>query len=143
MMFAAALVGPGEPQRPYAFEYMCRIWTREPGQFALDALQQIPGLNIWLSHGAKSDFTERLGIPSINACWLEQHSNALRMSMLNAASSIVDEVEASISVGSAEKRLETIKRVTDLFLASADKFDSEQIELFDVTCSPETPPVLS
>src|ERR1700726_108727 len=51
--------------------------------------------------------------------------------MLNAASSIVDEVETAINAGSAEKRLETIKRVTDLFLASAGSFDSEQIKLFD------------
>jgi uncharacterized protein (DUF2336 family) len=46
--------------------------------------------------------------------------------------SIVDEVEAAISTGSAEKRLETIKRVTDLFLSSAGNYNSEQIELFDV-----------
>jgi uncharacterized protein (DUF2336 family) len=52
--------------------------------------------------------------------------------MLNAASSIVDEVETAINAGSAEKRLETIKRVTDLFLASAGSFDSEQINLFDI-----------
>ena len=45
--------------------------------------------------------------------------------------SIVDEVETAINIGSAEKRLETIKRVTDLFLSSAGQFDSEQIELFD------------
>ncbi|MFL6793337.1 MAG: DUF2336 domain-containing protein [Bradyrhizobium sp.] len=51
--------------------------------------------------------------------------------MLNARQSIVDEVEAAISVGSAEKRLETAKRVTNLFLASAGQFNSEQIELFD------------
>jgi uncharacterized protein (DUF2336 family) len=52
--------------------------------------------------------------------------------MQNAASSIVDEIETAINAGSAEKRLETIKRVTDLFLASAGSFDSEQIKLFDV-----------
>jgi uncharacterized protein (DUF2336 family) len=52
--------------------------------------------------------------------------------MQNAASSIVDEVETAINAGSAEKRLETIKRVTDLFLASAGSFDSEQINLFDI-----------
>jgi uncharacterized protein (DUF2336 family) len=52
--------------------------------------------------------------------------------MTNAASSIVDEVETAINTGSAEKRLETIKRVTDLFLTSAGSFDGEQIELFDV-----------
>jgi uncharacterized protein (DUF2336 family) len=51
--------------------------------------------------------------------------------MLNAEQSIIDEVEAAINIGSAEKRLETARRVTDLFLESAGSFDSEQIELFD------------
>jgi uncharacterized protein (DUF2336 family) len=51
--------------------------------------------------------------------------------MPNAERSIVDEVEAAINIGSAEKHLETVKRVTDLFLSSAGSFDSEQIELFD------------
>jgi uncharacterized protein (DUF2336 family) len=51
--------------------------------------------------------------------------------MLNAELSIVDEVEAAINLGSAEKRLETIKRVTDLFLSSAGSFNTEQIVLFD------------
>src|SRR5271170_3716450 len=45
--------------------------------------------------------------------------------------SIVDQVEKVINTGSAEKRLETIKRVTDLFLSSAGNFNGEQIELFD------------
>jgi uncharacterized protein (DUF2336 family) len=45
--------------------------------------------------------------------------------------SIVDEVQTAISTGSAEKRLETMKRVTDLFLLSAGTFNDEQIELFD------------
>src|SRR5258708_10906696 len=45
--------------------------------------------------------------------------------------SIVDEVETAINNGSAEKRLETIKRVTGLFLSSAGSLNSEQIELFD------------
>ena len=45
--------------------------------------------------------------------------------------SIIDEVETAINTGSAEKRLATIKRVTDLFLSSADSFTGEQIELFD------------
>jgi len=51
--------------------------------------------------------------------------------MLSAEQSIVDEVEQAIHVGSAEKSLETVKRVTELFLASAGSFNSEQIELFD------------
>lgn len=48
-----------------------------------------------------------------------------------AVLSIVDEVESAISGSSPEKRLETIKRVTDLFLSSAGKLNDEQIELFD------------
>jgi len=45
--------------------------------------------------------------------------------------SIADEVETALSSGSAEKHLETIRRVTDLFLSSAGRYQSEQIELFD------------
>jgi uncharacterized protein (DUF2336 family) len=45
--------------------------------------------------------------------------------------SIVDEVETAIKTGSAERRLETLKGVTDLFLSSANKLNDEQIELFD------------
>jgi uncharacterized protein (DUF2336 family) len=45
--------------------------------------------------------------------------------------SIVDEVETALSIGSAKKRLETVKRVTDLFLSSAGSYNAEQIELFD------------
>src|ERR1700743_30650 len=51
--------------------------------------------------------------------------------MPHAAQSIVNEVEPAISVGPAERHLETIKRVTDLFLLSAGSFDGEQIEVFD------------
>jgi uncharacterized protein (DUF2336 family) len=51
--------------------------------------------------------------------------------MLDPNRSIADEVEAAINAGSAEKHLETIQRVTNLFLSSADSFDGEQIELFD------------
>src|ERR1700677_5146139 len=51
--------------------------------------------------------------------------------MPNTAFSIADEVEAAINIGPPEKRLETMKRVTDLFLLSAGTFNDEQIELFD------------
>src|ERR1700712_5920461 len=44
--------------------------------------------------------------------------------------SIADEVEAAIRAGSAEKHLETFKRVTDLFLTTAHGCGDEQIELF-------------
>ena len=45
--------------------------------------------------------------------------------------SIVDEIEAAIHAGSTEKRLDTARRVTGLFLTSAGSFSNEQIELFD------------
>jgi uncharacterized protein (DUF2336 family) len=48
-----------------------------------------------------------------------------------ASLSIVDEVETALSAGSPAKRLETVKRVTDLFLSSAGSYDAEQIKLFD------------
>ena len=44
--------------------------------------------------------------------------------------SIANEVEAAIKAGSAEKHLDTLRRVTDLFLLSADSYSGEQIELF-------------
>ncbi|UPT96221.1 DUF2336 domain-containing protein [Bradyrhizobium barranii subsp. apii] len=51
--------------------------------------------------------------------------------MSTAEFSIIDEVESAIRLGSAEKGLETARRVTDLFLSSAGSFDNEQIALFD------------
>ena len=50
--------------------------------------------------------------------------------MPTADLSIADEVESAISAGPPEKSLDTIKRVTDLFLLSAGSYNSEQIELF-------------
>jgi len=44
--------------------------------------------------------------------------------------SIADEVDAAIAAGSAEKHIETVRRVTDLFLLQADGYTGEQIELF-------------
>ena len=43
--------------------------------------------------------------------------------------SITEEVEAAIQAGSAEKHLDALRQVTDLFL-SADGYSGEQIELF-------------
>ena len=50
--------------------------------------------------------------------------------MLDAQRSIADEVEAAIKAGSAEKHLETARRVTDLFLLSAEGCNVEQVDLF-------------
>lgn len=51
--------------------------------------------------------------------------------MPQAEQTIINEVEAALRLGSDEKRLETVKRITDLFLASAGSFNDKQIELFD------------
>jgi uncharacterized protein (DUF2336 family) len=48
-----------------------------------------------------------------------------------AGQSIVNEIEAAIGGGSTARCIETAGRVTNLFLASAGRFDNEQIELFD------------
>src|SRR5438105_5579033 len=45
--------------------------------------------------------------------------------------SIVDEIDAAIGGGSTAKCIETARRVTDLFLTSAGRFNGEQVELFD------------
>jgi uncharacterized protein (DUF2336 family) len=44
---------------------------------------------------------------------------------------IVNEIEAALGASSAEKGLQTVKRVADLFLLSAGRFNDEQVALFD------------
>lgn len=51
--------------------------------------------------------------------------------MPKAEQAIIGDVEAAIRLGSAEKRLEAARRITDLFLASAGGLNDAQIELFD------------
>jgi uncharacterized protein (DUF2336 family) len=45
--------------------------------------------------------------------------------------SIIAEIEGTFATGSVEKQAEIVRRVTDLFLAGADNYSDEQIELFD------------
>lgn len=46
-------------------------------------------------------------------------------------SSLVGELEDALSSGAADKRTETLRRVTDLFLGDADRLNEEQIAVFD------------
>ena len=46
-------------------------------------------------------------------------------------SELLDELESAIQGSSAEKRLQTLRRVTDLFLGGADRFNDQQIGVFD------------
>lgn len=50
---------------------------------------------------------------------------------MNARTSTIRELEASIRTGSSDRRITTLRRVTDLFVVHAERFDDQQIELFD------------
>ncbi|WP_022724297.1 DUF2336 domain-containing protein [Rhodopseudomonas sp. B29] len=45
--------------------------------------------------------------------------------------SLLDELERAIQTGSADRRLETLRRITDLFLGGNNKFNEDQIAVFD------------
>lgn len=45
--------------------------------------------------------------------------------------SLLTELEDAILRGNTEKRVETLRRVTDLFLAGSENYDEDQIALFD------------
>jgi uncharacterized protein (DUF2336 family) len=48
-----------------------------------------------------------------------------------APDSLISELEESIRAGSHEKRVQTLRKVTDLFLAENERFNDEQINVFD------------
>src|SRR5579863_7139560 len=50
---------------------------------------------------------------------------------MDAPQSLLAELEEAIQTGSSEKRVETLRRVTDLFLNDADRLNEAQIGLFD------------
>jgi len=45
--------------------------------------------------------------------------------------SLIADVENAIASGSSERRLDTLRRVTDLFMVSADDYSEIQVDLFD------------
>jgi uncharacterized protein (DUF2336 family) len=50
---------------------------------------------------------------------------------MSVQQSVIGELEDAIKSGSPEKRVETLRRVTDLFLNDADRLNEAQIGLFD------------
>lgn len=48
-----------------------------------------------------------------------------------AAPSIIEELEDVIAHGESRRRVETLRRVTDLFINDADRYTEEQVALFD------------
>jgi uncharacterized protein (DUF2336 family) len=45
--------------------------------------------------------------------------------------SLIDELERAVKVGSSESRVNTLRRVTDLFLHDANRLNDDQIKVFD------------
>jgi uncharacterized protein (DUF2336 family) len=50
---------------------------------------------------------------------------------VQAQRSLIAEIENAISSGSPDKRIETLRRVTDLFMVSAGDYSEEQVDVFD------------
>jgi uncharacterized protein (DUF2336 family) len=50
---------------------------------------------------------------------------------MSVQTSLIAELENAVKAGTRDKRVETLRRVTDLFLDSADRFNDAQIDLFD------------
>jgi uncharacterized protein (DUF2336 family) len=53
------------------------------------------------------------------------------MSKMTAQDSLISELEDTIRAGSHEKRVQTLRKVIDLFLAESERFNDEQINVFD------------
>ena len=50
---------------------------------------------------------------------------------MSAQQSVIAELEAAITGGTAERRVETLRRVSDLFLMDADRLNQAQVAVFD------------
>jgi uncharacterized protein (DUF2336 family) len=51
--------------------------------------------------------------------------------VLEGNNSLIAEVETAISSGSADKRVDTLRKITDLFMLRADSYSNDQVEVFD------------
>jgi uncharacterized protein (DUF2336 family) len=50
---------------------------------------------------------------------------------MQEAFSIIDELEEAVSSGSSDKRVNTLRRVTDLFLHNGERLSNDQVRVFD------------
>src|SRR5271169_2196298 len=53
------------------------------------------------------------------------------MLMAAVCSALIVELEEAVQSHSAEKRVDTLRRITDLFLGEADRLTDQQIDVFD------------
>ena len=51
--------------------------------------------------------------------------------MMQQTNSIIDELEDAVRNGSSAKRIETLRRVTDLFLDQGQRLSDDQVQVFD------------
>src|ERR1039458_10341393 len=50
---------------------------------------------------------------------------------MDISQSLIAELEDSIRSGSKDKRIDSLRRITDLFVADADRLNDQQIDVFD------------
>jgi uncharacterized protein (DUF2336 family) len=50
---------------------------------------------------------------------------------MNAGQSLIPELEDALHSGSKDRRVDTLRRITDLFVADADRYNDQQIAVFD------------
>src|SRR5271168_597096 len=50
---------------------------------------------------------------------------------MDAGKSLIADLEDAIQSGSKDRRVETLRRITDLFVADADRLSDQQIDVFD------------
>ena len=50
---------------------------------------------------------------------------------MNACPSLIADLEDAIQSGSKDKRVDSLRRITDLFVIDADRFTDQQIDVFD------------
>jgi uncharacterized protein (DUF2336 family) len=54
-----------------------------------------------------------------------------RKGAMDASHSLIAELEDAIESGSKDKRVDTLRRITDLFISGADRLNDQQIDVFD------------
>src|SRR3982074_2851578 len=55
---------------------------------------------------------------------------------MNSQQSLMDELEGAVQSGSRDKRIDALRRITDLFLAASAQLNAEQIGVFDDVLTP-------
>src|SRR5512145_2293494 len=55
----------------------------------------------------------------------------LGLEMSSAGASLIAELESAVQSGSKTERVDTLRRITDLFLSTQERLSAEQIDVFD------------